>query len=333
MGTFHSSLSRKFTKMKVVLVLLAIIALGISISLPDDAEIKFQDWMRQYNKVYASDDDYQSRFLAFKANLARIDYYNAHDDGTAFYTITEFADMSQEEFSALYLGLKPRGLYHAEKADLLDTSSTPSSVDWRKEGAVTGVKNQQQCGSCWSFSTTGNIEGQWKLAGHDLVSLSEQQLVDCDKVDQGCNGGEMADGFRYSIKNGNMLESEYPYKARDGTCHYDSSKVVARISSWEQVSDDETQMAAYCAKNGPLSIGINAGPMQLYGGGIANPRFCNPNALDHGVLIVGYGEESGTDYWIIKNSWGKSWGEEGYYRIVRGTGKCGLNTDVTCSKV
>jgi cathepsin F len=290
--------------------------------------------MAKYNKHYTKLDEYQTRFTIFKSNMAWAEELNQLEQGTATYGASPYADLSRDEFRAKYLGLVATPSNDLPVAEDLPLDNVPASVDWRQKGAVTEVKNQQQCGSCWSFSTSGNVEGQWFLAGHELVSLSEQQMVDCDKVDQGCNGGLPSDAYQYLIKaGGSMLEKDYPYTAEDGTCHFDASKVVAKISNWTAVSTDETQIAAYTAAHGPLSIGINAGPMQMYTGGISNPLFCNPKSLDHGVLIVGYGTESGKDYWIIKNSWGASWGEEGYYRIIRGKGKCGLNTMVTSALV
>jgi cathepsin F len=323
--------------MKIALLLVALVAVALASPAPSDAiEEQFQQWMRKYHKVYPAQTEYQTRLSIFRSNMAWADELNANEQGTATYGASPFADMSRDEFRARYLGLRQQWPNRDEipvAADL-DVSAAPDSVDWRTQGVVTEVKNQGQCGSCWSFSTTGNVEGQWKLAGNDLVSLSEQQMVDCDKVDQGCNGGLPSNAYEYLIQaGGSVSEADYPYTAADGTCHFDKSKVVAKISNWTAISTDETQIAAYTAAHGPLSIGINAGPMQLYTSGVSNPWFCNPSQLDHGVLIVGYGTDGSKPYWIIKNSWGESWGESGYYRIIRGKGKCGLNTMVTSAIV
>jgi len=219
----------------------------------------------------------------------------------------------------------------ATQGPLLDVSSVADSYDWREHGAVNPIKDQGQCGSCWAFSTVANVEGVGSVETGKLQSLSEQQLVDCDSSDGGCQGGLPSNAFQYMIDNGMGLESEsaYPYKASDGTCTKTSSQYKAFVSAWHQISKDETQIAAAVQQYGPLSIGINANTFQNYRSGVANPLFCNPSALDHGVAIVGFGTDSGKAYWTIRNSWGTSWGEEGYIRMIRGKGKCGLNTDVT----
>jgi len=296
----------------------------------------FESFVTQYNKSYLSTEEKAYRLKTFKHNLANIEYYNSLDTG-AQYGVTEFADMSQEEFAQKMLTLHHDHSHGNFPVAAPVTTAPPASVDWVAKGAVTPVKNQGQCGSCWAFSTTGSVEGQWFLKKGTLPNLSEQNLVDCDtKEDQGCSGGLPSNAYQYIISNGGIdTEASYPYKAADGTCHYSKANIGAQISNWTAISTDETQIAAYLAANGPLSIGINAGWMQLYTGGVSDPLFCNPTKLDHGVLITGYGVDasSGKPYWTIKNSWGPAWGEKGYYRIVRGKGKCGLNTMVTSALV
>merc|ERR1712203_929744 len=148
----------------------------------------------------------------------------------------------------------------------------------------------------------------------------------------GCQGGLPSNAFQFLIssKTGLEAESKYPYTARDGSCRVQKADELVFITSYKKISTDEAQIAAALVQYGPLSIGINAGPMQFYRGGVAHPWkiFCNPKSLDHGVAIVGFGEDKGKKYWTIRNSWGETWGEKGYYRIVRGTGACGLNTMV-----
>jgi len=265
--------------------------------------------------------------------------------------VNKFADLSADEFRNLYLSkqtpVRPSNWPVAAPASTEEIEALPSSFDWRSKGAVTGVKNQGQCGSCWSFSATGNVEGQWFLAGNQLVGLSEQNLVDCDhecttyenqqSCDAGCDGGLQPNAYNYIIKTGGIdTEASYPYEAVDDTCRFNSKNIGAKISNWTFVSSNETEMAAYLVANGPLAIAADAIEWQFYFGGV----FYAPcgTQLDHGILIVGYGVETDIfdqtmPYWIVKNSWGADWGDSGYLYIERGDGLCGLNQYVTSAIV
>lgn len=297
-------------------------------------ESLFEEFAAQVGRLYTSTEERQHRFSVFVENLEHITRMQALDESATYSHLSPFADWSVAEFSALNT-LKPE-LLDASKVvqdAVHNTSGLPDSFDWVSKGAVNPVKNQEQCGSCWAFSTVANIEGVNFVKTNKLVSLSEQQLVDCDKTsggDQGCQGGLPSNAFKYMIANkmGLDTESKYPYTAKDGTCHVQKADEQVFISSWKQIASDEDQMAAALVQYGPLSIGINAGPMQWYHGGIANPWtiLCNPKSIDHGVAIVGFGVEDSKKYWKIRNSWGASWGEKGYYRIIRGVNKCGLTT-------
>jgi len=240
-----------------------------------------------------------------------------------------FADLTWEEFRSNKLG------YNAiDNAHLRSKNAKPitlegpaaASVDWRTKGIVTPVKDQGQCGSCWAFSTTGSTEGAVAQKTGNLVSLSEQQLVDCSTAqgNQGCNGGLMDYGFQYIISNkGITSEASYPYKATGPNTCTKGKAVAATISSFQDVATTETALLAAVAKQ-PVSVAIEADQeaFQFYSGGVLTAA-CGTN-LDHGVLAVGYGTDSGTDYWIVKNSWGASWGESGYIRLVRGKNQCGI---------
>lgn len=200
-----------------------------------------------------------------------------------------------------------------------DESSLADSVDWREKGAVTAVKNQGKCGSCWAFSTTGAIEGAMQIATGTLTSLSEQQLVDCSGSygNNGCNGGLMDDAFKYVEKNPLESETDYAYTAKDGKCHYDSAKGVGKVVSYSDVTPDSpAQLRAALAK-GPVAVAIEADQLvfQFYMHGFIKDR-CGTD-LDHGVLAVGYGtDEDVGDYFIVKNSWGAEWGDQGYVNIA-----------------
>ncbi|EDQ90321.1 uncharacterized protein MONBRDRAFT_1982, partial [Monosiga brevicollis MX1] len=281
-----------------------------------------------YSKSYESEAVEAKRLAAFEANLEFINKHNAeHAQGLHSYTVgvNEFADLTIDEFMALYVPSKFNRTMPYNTVYLPATSE--DSVDWRTKGAVTPIKNQGQCGSCWSFSTTGSTEGAHAIATGNLVSLSEQQLVDCSGSfgNQGCNGGLMDDAFKYIISNKGLdTEEDYPYTAQDGTCNKEKeAKHAATISSYSDVpKNNEDQLAAAVAK-GPVSVAIEADQsgFQLYKSGVFDGN-CGTN-LDHGVLVVGYTD----DYWIVKNSWGTTWGVEGYINMKRGvsaSGICGI---------
>ncbi|BAF14354.1 Os04g0311400, partial [Oryza sativa Japonica Group] len=231
---------------------------------------------------------------------------------------------------------------------ILPTDGLPDDFDWREHGAVGPVKDQGSCGSCWSFSTSGALEGAHFLATGKLEVLSEQQMVDCDHecdasesraCDSGCNGGLMTTAFSYLMKSGGLQsEKDYPYAGRENTCKFDKSKIVAQVKNFSVISVNEDQIAANLVKHGPLAIAINAAYMQTYIGGVSCPFICGRH-LDHGVLLVGYGSAGYAPirfkekpYWIIKNSWGENWGEKGYYKICRGPhdkNKCGVDSMVS----
>ncbi|KAJ8941919.1 hypothetical protein NQ318_013252 [Aromia moschata] len=289
----------------------------------------FQNFMAAYGKIYADETEYAYRLKVFKDNLNTINLLNKYEQGTARYGITQFADLTGTEFSKSH-GLRT-DLRHENHIPFLTAATPdvalPTEFDWRDKGVVTKVKNQGSCGSCWAFSTTGNVEGQYAIKHGKLVEFSEQELVDCDKLDEGCNGGLMDNAYRSIEEIGGLeSESDYPYDARDEKCHFSKAKVQVQIASALNISHNETDMAKWLVKNGPISIAINANAMQFYMGGVSHPWkvLCDPNNLDHGVLIVGYGVHTYTlfnktlPYWIVKNSWGSSWGEQGYYRVYRG---------------
>jgi cathepsin F len=300
-------------------------------------EALFKDFEAKFNKVYSSVEERAYRLAVFTENFASIAVMRAADTSATYSHLTPLADWTVEEFAArntLQVASDPE----APVAPTLDTSNLPASYDWRTQGAVTPVKNQGQCGSCWAFATVANIEGVNFIANKQLTSLSEQELVDCDKTDHGCGGGLPTNALKYLKTNsiGEETETSYPYSGRNGQCQATKASEKVFVSGYQVVNGtDEDQLAAALVKYGPLAIGINASPMQWYHGGIADPFtfLCNPKALDHGVAIVGFGEEEGKKYWIIKNSWGEVWGEKGYYRIIRGKGKCGLNTNVATATV
>ena len=263
--------------------------------------------------------------------------------------------MKPSEFKAMYLGRLPRrdskplpmlNATHCPACDRFPEAKNAdsSSFDWVSKGAVTPVKDQGQCGSCWAFGTTGDIEGVTFLKTGKLVSLSEQELVSCDKGEnEGCNGGLQEDAFDYVKKNGITTEKDYPYRSgggSTGSCKSTKTKNdLTYIKGWTQVSKTkkgESAIKTALPKVGPITIGIDATPMQDYIGGVDSPQCnvdcgCTSNDLDHAVLMVGYGEKGSQSYWKIKNSWASDWGEDGYYRIEYGKNLCGLAFDAVHS--
>ncbi|XP_074589832.1 cysteine protease XCP1-like [Curcuma longa] len=294
----------------------------------------FEEWRLVHRRVYRDPAEKAQGFENFLVNMEYVLGRNArkatHSPSHAV-GLNRFADLSNEEFKAKYLSRIPRvsemrksrvGRDEVDSAPL--SCEAPRSLDWRKKGAVTAVKDQGDCGSCWAFSSTGAIEGINAIATGDLVSLSEQELIDCDKTNEGCEGGYMDYAFEWVISNeGINTESNYPYTGQDGTCNTEKEKIkVVTIDEYKDVAENENALLCAVVQQ-PISVGIDGSSLdfQLYTGGIYDGDCSsNPDDIDHAVLIVGYGSQGGVDYWIVKNSWGTSWGIKGYIYIKRNTG-------------
>lgn len=297
----------------------------------------FLSFVNKHNKVYSDSHEFNKRFRIFRANLKKISTLQSTEQGTGEYGVTEFSDLSAREFKQKYLGLDvtTRSQEASERQQaVIPNVVLPTNFDWRDYNAVTPVKNQGQCGSCWAFSVTGNVEGQYAIKHKKLISLSEQELVDCDSLDSGCQGGFMDNAYKAIEQLGGLeTETDYPYDGDKEACVFNKTEVKVTVSGALNISSNETKMAQWLFKNGPISIGINANAMQFYMGGVSHPLkfLCNPKGLDHGVLVVGFGVHRTSirhkilPYWLVKNSWGPRWGEKGYYRVYRGDGTCGVN--------
>jgi len=305
----------------------------------EDAFQKFQQFITKYDKHYSSLEEYMARFKVFSASLRR-----PHLLGMSYKTgITKFSDMTRQEFRKTYLNLNFNALtgINLKPANFVSNGAAPEELDYIKEGYLLDVKDQGSCGSCYAFGVIANIEGQYYKKYKKNKEFSEQMIVDCDTLDAGCNGGLMEYTFEWLKTNGGIMSMEdYPYKGRQQTCKADESKYDpdAVVVDWQKLGDvetlspvDEEELKEFLYATGPLTIGINADPLQFYFSGIINlsEDECDPSGMNHAVTLVGYGTEEDTPYWLVRNSWGENWGEDGYFRIYRGNGVCGVNYYIT----
>jgi cathepsin F len=308
---------------------------------PNNKEVKyftsFINYIQKYGKHYDA-VKFEEKYNIFKANFETIEKLNEKSPNKVF-GINKFADMTPEEFRKGYLMpknvVKKRTSLSVSQDDLLlpKKVDVPDTFDWRKQGAVTKVKNQGQCGSCWAFSVCENVESVWIIATNasvDTIDLSPQQIVDCDRDDGGCDGGDTPTAYKYIIHAGGLeSEKDYPYKARDGSCHFQSSKVVAKISSYKYATQNskEDTMQQNLVSWAPLSICVDASSWQFYDGGVVTPDDCGTD-LDHCVQLIGYANDKGK-YWIVRNSWGTDWGVDGYIYLKMGGDTCGCADEAT----
>jgi KDEL-tailed cysteine endopeptidase len=338
-------------------------SLFTSISAFDDEKTlweRFTSFQERFNKRYSTLEELETRFDIFRENLRNIIEHNLVANQNFTLGINQFTDLTHEEFKSQFTGGYKMNVdgykmnVDGYKTDVdgyktnvgsygcttftSSASGAPVAIDWRKKNAVTSVKDQGQCGSCWTFSSTGASEGAWAIKTGTLVDLSEEQLVECATGMQygshGCNGGQMEGAFKYLIQNGQCADSAYPYTSgngKSGSCK--SCTPVAHFSSCSDVKPNDQISLKGAVSQQPVAVAIEADTryFQSYSGGIMDSPSCG-TSLDHGVLIVGYGEENGAKYWILKNSWSTSWGEQGYFRILRtdstnDPGICGVAMD------
>jgi cathepsin L len=293
----------------------------------------FTFWMQQHQKSY-SHQEFQHRYQVFRQNL---DFIESHNQAQKGFTVAmnKFGDLTASEFANTFLGTRYSAKPVTNVVQQLG-APLPAQFDWRTHGAVSHIKNQEQCGSCWSFSTTGSTEGCHYLhQGKKMVPLSEQNLMDCStsQGNQGCDGGLMTQAMQYIISNGGIdTEASYPYTAQDGTCHYNSANSAATLSGFVNVNQgDESDLQQKVAL-GPTSVAIDASQssFQFYSTGVYYEPNCSSTQLDHGVLAVGWGVSGGDQYWIVKNSWGTDWGQAGYIWMSRNkSNNCGIATMAT----
>jgi len=256
---------------------------------------------------------------------------NAESDGGAVFGVTPFSDLTDQEFKTQYLmhSMPPRPNVTFWMPPY--TGSAPTTFDWRSKGAVTPVKNQGQCGSCWAFSATENIESVYQIGGHPIPSLGPQQMVDCDKDCYGCSGGWPSKAFNYVAKAGGQdTEATYPYTARDGTCKFKPASVGAKIKGYKQIPRNEQQMQTALSTTSPFSICVDANAWSHYKSGVMKSTQCG-KSIDHCVQLVGYDATANPPYWIVRNSWGTGWGVSGYIYLEMNKDTCAMAEDVTTS--
>ncbi|KAL9976063.1 hypothetical protein ACROYT_G013306 [Oculina patagonica] len=322
--------------MKAFLILLwgLAVASGFVLEANED-ENQWKAWKEFHGKNYASEGEEATRRVIWSENHMKISEHNAQGFSHVL-AMNGFGDLTQDEYRTHYLGARTRRHFAMKKkkrslSTKMQPRGLPDKVDWREQGYVTPVKNQGQCDSSWAFSATGSLEGQHFRKTGNLVSLSEQNLVDCSTSygNHGCQGGLMGNAFRYITANGGIdTEASYPYKARNDKCRFNPDKVGATGTGFVDISrGDEAALKEAVATVGPISVAIDAThfSFQFYHSGVYNERTCSSTRLDHGALVVGYGTSQGQDYWLVKNSWGTSWGMEGYIMMSRNkNNQCGI---------
>jgi len=309
-------------------------------------DVIFEEWeafKTRHAKAYTDKSEENFRLKVFMENKHFIAKHNQRAaNGYKGYTLAmnKYGDLLHHEFVSIMNGFKK-----SYRTDSINGSTylspmnvvIPASVDWRTKGYVTDVKDQGQCGSCWSFSATGALEGQHFRKLGSLTSLSEQNLVDCSKKygNDGCEGGLMDNAFHY-IKDNHGIDTEisYPYEAKDDRCRFKPRNVGATDTGFIDIPEgSEDKLKEAVATVGPVSVAIDASheSFQFYSKGVYDETECSSEQLDHGVLVVGYGTSpAGEDYWIVKNSWGTSWGDEGYIKMSRNkNNQCGIATSAS----
>jgi cathepsin L len=323
------------------LLLLCLASAATAVSFFEVVVEEWGSWKIMHGKQYDDHTEEKFRMKIFMENKQRVAKHNsrAHSgEHTYFQKMNHYGDLLPHEFVATMNGFRMDLKTNASRQNMLGATyispahvKLPNEVDWRSHGAVTPVKDQGQCGSCWSFSTTGALEGQTFRKTGNLISLSEQNLVDCstDYGNQGCNGGLMDNAFQYIKDNGGIdTEESYPYEGKDDTCRYNPRfEAATDVGFYDVKPGSERDLKAAVATAGPVSVAIDAShqSFQFYSQGVYSEPECDPENLDHGVLVVGYGTDDGEDYWIIKNSWGTGWGDGGFVKMARNRNNmCGI---------
>lgn len=332
----------------ILILLLAVAALAMSFqtvsddfdgflkgkTLASDNDIlkMYETFLREHRQSNFEANRDMDRFVIFRNNVKKIIAHNANPDKTWEMGINHLTDMTPEEQLEYYQVMEPQKCSATASPRKNIVGEIPDSFDWRDHEMVSPVKDQQKCGSCWTFSTTGAMEAHYKIAHGEEVLLSEQELVDCPDPEvydtHGCNGGLPSYAFNFIHEFGLETENDYPYRAHDHTCMFDKTKErVTTSGPFNLTAGDEQQLKEVIATVGPVSVAFQVvSDFMNYKSGVYSSSDCKNTVDDvnHAVLAVGYGTEDGVDYWLVKNSWSETWGDEGYFKIQRGVNMCGI---------
>lgn len=331
-------------------IILIVILILLPLALNDKAteEYMYQKYTKfniKYNKHYSSNKEMINKFEIFKENYLEMLNQRLSNGNSTVLGITQFMDIPSKEFTKQYLsvnttdGKNNNSIRNVEQR-LLNSSTDdiiiPESFDWRDKGIVSKVLNQGDCGACWAFSALVVVEGIYAMKYGRLYNISPQQIIDCNGSGFTCTFGQIMGAMTYLKSFKGIPIDQYPLEGQKKECQYESihiEKGFAKVEEYHRLFDvDENELKKIVYTMGPVAVNINAGFFQFYKGGIMDPNDCVP-FVNHGVAIVGYGIENLVPYWIIKNSWGESWGEQGYLRLIRGKGQCGINTTVVTAVI
>jgi len=291
----------------------------------------WEDYKLDFDKRYTAEEE-AMRYANWKKTTEEVELHNAQYSHEFTQAVNELSDLTDEEFEKYYLGYKMASEPDNATLHVPSNDPIPNNIDWRQQGLVTGVKNQGRCGSCYSFSASGALEGAWAKSRGTLPNLSESQIVDCSGRwgNHGCQGGRFQSSWQYlGAVGGDESEQAYPYVPRKGYCKFQRSRVVAKVRDYRNVRG-ESSLTNALASVGPVSVAIDAGTRSFrsYRGGVFYDPSCSSTRMNHAVLAVGYGSEGGRDYYLVKNSWSGSWGAGGYIKMSRNRGNnCGIASD------
>ncbi|KAL6865208.1 hypothetical protein ACP4OV_016359 [Aristida adscensionis] len=333
MASYH------YKKVAMIVAILTLVALNVSYTLAtrepstsglgeDAMKARHEMWMVEYGRTYKDEMEKAHRFKVFKENIEFIERSNrAAGNRKYLLVINKFADLSNKEFRAMYTRSDPLSSTMAKKISgfkyaNVTLTDLPEEVDWTKKGAVTKIKEQKECGCCWAFCVVAAVEGLHQIKTGQLLSLSAQELLDCTGISHDCTDGIKNQAFKYIIRTGGIAtEDAYPYTGKKGECR--TVEPAVKITGYKRVPRDDEDALAEAVAHQPVAVGVEASKFQFYKDGVFLGKDCGTHP-NHGLTVVGYGSHDGTKYWLLKNQWGESWGENGYMRLERGTNACGI---------